>query len=172
MLRRSGAATVVARNSHATVSTVPVTGGTGPDEPFILVERPDSVAACVRNETGAFLLVRQHRFAADLVGWELPQGAMEPGETWAAAAARELAEEAGLAPRRSGRLIARLFEAADWCTGACYAVSFEAVEPTGGAPELETAWFDAERVAELAAGGDIVDGITLAVVFLGLREEP
>ena len=48
------------------------------------------------------LLLRQYRYAAGGVIYEVPAGIVEPGETWEACARRELEEEAGV---RAGRLV-------------------------------------------------------------------
>jgi ADP-ribose pyrophosphatase len=47
------------------------------------------------------LMIKQYRYVAQRVTWEMPTGAMHPGESVEAAAQRELAEEIG---RRAGRL--------------------------------------------------------------------
>ena len=48
------------------------------------------------------LLLRQYRYAAGGVIWEVPAGIVEPGESWEECARRELEEEAGL---RAGKLV-------------------------------------------------------------------
>ena len=48
------------------------------------------------------ILLRQYRYAAGGVIYEVPAGIIEPGETWEQCAHRELEEEAGL---RAGRLL-------------------------------------------------------------------
>src|SRR3954471_7986104 len=60
------------------------------------------VRVLVCDGAGAVLLVR-HSYTA---GWHLPGGAVDPGESLAAAAARELREETGLAATRPPRLAA------------------------------------------------------------------
>jgi ADP-ribose pyrophosphatase len=47
------------------------------------------------------LLIKQYRYVADRVTWEMPTGGMHAGEAMEAAAQRELAEEIGY---RAGRL--------------------------------------------------------------------
>ena len=61
-------------------------------------EKPPPVecaGAVVRDETGRLLLVRRGREPAAGL-WSLPGGRVEPGETAAEAAAREVQEETGL----------------------------------------------------------------------------
>lgn len=60
------------------------------------------VRAVVRDEEGRILLVR-HTY---LPGWYLPGGGVDPGETVAAAAVREVAEETGVATLEKPRLFA------------------------------------------------------------------
>ena len=54
-----------------------------------------AAGAVVRDATGRFLLVRRAR-DPEAGRWTLPGGRVEPGESPAAAAAREVAEETGL----------------------------------------------------------------------------
>lgn len=56
-----------------------------------------SVAACVvRDATGRILFSRRRADQMSGGFWEIPGGKVEPGESWADAAARELFEETGL----------------------------------------------------------------------------
>jgi ADP-ribose pyrophosphatase len=59
-----------------------------------IVERADA-AAVVAEVGGGLVLVRQFRPAVGQTLWELPAGRVDPGETPAAAAIRELQEETG-----------------------------------------------------------------------------
>jgi ADP-ribose pyrophosphatase len=63
-----------------------------------LIQHPDSVVI-VPLDGAELVVVRQPRPGATEPTLELPSGKIEPGETPAEAAARELAEECGLAAR-------------------------------------------------------------------------
>jgi 8-oxo-dGTP pyrophosphatase MutT (NUDIX family) len=70
-----------------------------------LVER-HAVRVVLRDATGAVLVFRAREVTLPELGfwWELPGGGLEPGEDYRSAAAREVAEETGLAidPRHVG----------------------------------------------------------------------
>ena len=57
----------------------------------------------VDPDTGLMLLIRRHGM------WDLPKGHVEAGETLAAAALREVAEETSLAPLALGRLVDKVY---------------------------------------------------------------
>lgn len=54
--------------------------------------------AVVVDDRQRVLLLWRHRFITDSWGWEIPIGGIEPGETPAEAAAREVEEETGWRP--------------------------------------------------------------------------
>lgn len=64
-------------------------------ERYIAVEVKDYVAVCAQVADGRFLMVRQFRPPLERIIWEFPSGQLDPGETPAEAAARELFEETG-----------------------------------------------------------------------------
>lgn len=68
-----------------------------------IVRHPGAAAVVALAGDGTVALIRQFRHAAGGFIWEIPAGVLHPGEDPAACAARELAEETGLA---AGDLVA------------------------------------------------------------------
>lgn len=168
MWRAEGAPRKVAANSHATVWSAAVSkGGVPQDEPFVFFERKDAVVVVGRNACGEIALVQQHRFAADVFTWELPQGAIEAGESPLDAAARELREETGATLGSGGSAIGLVYEAADWCTAKSFVVVMDpvrVVDPEHA--ELPTWWIEEVDLYELVRRGGITDAATLAGLYL------
>lgn len=69
---------------------------------FYRIESPDWVNVVATTETDELVLVRQFRHGSRIVTREIPGGLIDPGETPAEAAGRELIEETGY---RAGRLV-------------------------------------------------------------------
>ena len=118
------------------------------------------------------LLVRQFRYVIQRLTWEMPTGAVNPGESCEAAANRELAEEAGF---RSDRLQwvstfntsksvvdeeAVLFLAHD-----LHPVIAEADETE----QIVTAVFPFDEVLAMVESSEIVDAMTVIAVLLAAR---
>lgn len=68
---------------------------TGRDHEFFGIGAPDWVNIIPLAEDGRVVMVRQFRHGAEVLTLETPGGMVDPGETPAAAAARELIEETG-----------------------------------------------------------------------------
>ncbi|PWT98383.1 MAG: NUDIX hydrolase [Terriglobia bacterium] len=65
------------------------------EEPYYSLRLPDYAAVVALTDDQRVLLVRQYRPAVERHTLELPSGIVDPGETPAEAAARELLEETG-----------------------------------------------------------------------------
>lgn len=65
-----------------------------------IVRHPGASAIAALDEDGSVTLLRQYRHAVGGYLWEVPAGKLDPGESPANCAARELAEEAGLVAAR------------------------------------------------------------------------
>lgn len=101
--------------------------------------------AVVRDETGRLLLVRRGR-EPSRGRWSLPGGRIEPGETAAEAAAREVREETGLVVEVGALLqIVRL----DGYVVADFAATVVGGELRAGDDADEVRWCDEAALREL-----------------------
>lgn len=69
-------------------------------DPFYVVHEKEWAHVFALDSRGHLLVVRQYRYAADVICLELPGGVVEPGEEPLQAARRELLEETGCASER------------------------------------------------------------------------
>src|SRR5438270_2403899 len=102
-----------------------------------VVEHAQSITVVPMLDRGTVMLVRQYRHPAGETMLETPAGSIDAGETPAAAAQRELAEEIG---RRAGRLvpIGSFYLAPGWATELMHAfVALDLEGATGEADEDE-----------------------------------
>jgi 8-oxo-dGTP pyrophosphatase MutT (NUDIX family) len=132
-----------------------------------LVEHPQSVAI-VALDGDELVLVRQTRPGASERTLELPSGKLELGETPRAAAARELAEECGLASS-SYREIGSF-----WAVPAYSTEYVHVFEATGlrSAPPVEMDHdedVEVERVAADQAIDTVSDAVSVAALALWQR---
>jgi ADP-ribose pyrophosphatase len=138
------------------------------DERWEVVRHAEAVAVLVVDEGGRVLGVRQRRPAVDAVTWELPAGLIDPAESPAAAAARELAEEAQLAGDLA--LLAVGYVSPGFTDERVHLFEARGLRPTPGRPDdgedLEIEWLDLDAAWRAAASGELV---TSMVTLLGLR---
>jgi 8-oxo-dGTP diphosphatase len=122
---------------------------TGKREPVLCA------GAVVRDPAGRLLLVRRARDPAAGM-WSLPGGRIEPGETPAEAAAREVLEETGLVIR-----VGRLLATADIWDGV-YRVHDFAAEVVGGQlragdDAADVRWCTDEEVEQLPLSAGLLE---------------
>ena len=117
-------------------------------------------------------LVRQYRYPMAEVLMELPAGKLDPGETPAECAARELAEEIGW---RAGQMheLGSFFTTPGFTDEVMHlfrATDLESVPPRPEADEnIEAATFTLPEARDMLSRGDIREGKTLVALLLELQ---
>lgn len=114
------------------------------------------------------LLLWRHRFITDTWGWELPAGRVDPGETAAEAAAREVLEETGWRPGPVRALLS--YEAAHGSTDLVFHVfvadgAEHVGDPSDPSESERIAWVPLDEVRRLVVSGEVVDGMTLTALL-------
>jgi ADP-ribose pyrophosphatase len=137
-----------------------------------VVRHPGSVATLAVDDEGRVALVRQYRYAAGEMLWELPAGRIDPGEAPEQGAARELEEEAGLRPERMETL-SFFFTTPGFCDERMHVFRASALREVTARPEsderIELRWFTPDELAAMVGSGEIREGKTLVAVLLELR---
>ena len=137
-----------------------------------VVRHAGSAVVLPIDAEGRLMLIRQYRWPAKRVIWELCAGRIDPGETPLAAAKRELREETGLRARRWQR--ATRFYASPGFLDEQMNL-YIATELTQGPreshedEEIDVHWFTAAQVRQMLAKGQIVDAKALIGVLLHLE---
>src|SRR5579883_1743057 len=127
-------------------------------EDFYSVRTPDYVTVLAVTGDGRVPLVRVFRPAVEERSLELPAGVVDPGETPAAAARRELLEETGVAGGEAVELGCYWVDTGRMQTRAwCYAVLGGSVvaDPSSGDEGLELVFVRADALGELLADGEL-----------------
>src|SRR3954447_21951460 len=134
-----------------------------------VVEHAQSITVVPMLDRSTVMLVRQYRHPAGETILETPAGSIDAGESPAAAAQRELAEEIG---RRAGRLvpIGSFYLAPGWATELMHAfLALDLEEAAGEADEDERIDLVPVPLADLwrqIRAGEIRDCKTIAAVAL------
>ncbi len=121
----------------------------------------------------ALLMIWRHRMIPAVWGWEIPAGAIDPGEEPAQAARREVIEETGWDPGATSALFAwhpssgmsdQRFHLHQASTATLLG------EPTDLDEAVEVAWIPLADLAAMVAAGEIVDGLTMVAVWRTLAD--
>jgi ADP-ribose pyrophosphatase len=131
-----------------------------------IVEHPGAVAI-LAWDGGRLAMVRQWRHATGEALLEIPAGTLEPDEAPATTAARELAEEVGLAAGR-WETGPTFFTAPGFCTELMHTFLATDLHETSAESdadeELEPSWLTLGEVLGALDDGTIRDGKTMAAV--------
>jgi len=133
-----------------------------------VVQHGGSAVVMPVDDRKRILLVRQYRLPTLQSLWEIPAGRVDPGETPAQTARRELAEETGYRARKMRKLVAF------WPSPGFLAEKmtvYLATELTAGKAtpmedeRIETRWFTSRELDEQISSGRITDAKTM-IAFL------
>lgn len=134
-----------------------------------VVEHPGAVAVLAVSDEGEAYFVRQYRQAVAEYLLEIPAGKLEPGESPADCAVRELAEEAGVKPKEL-RQIAVYYSSPGFASEKLFiylATGLEPAEARQQADEdLQVLKIPFPEAVRMAREGEIADGKTLIALLL------
>ena len=137
-----------------------------------VVRHRGSVAALPVHDDGRVVLVRQYRYPVGETVWELPAGRLDPGETPAEGAARELEEEVGLEAGNVEPLMT-FYTTPGFCDERMHLFRATQLTPVPPRPEpderIETVVCTLEEAREMVGRGEIREGKTLVAVLLELE---
>jgi len=139
------------------------------DGRYEVVRHADSVAVLV-TDGRRVLGVRQWRVAVEQETWEIPAGLVDPGETPHEAAARELAEEVGLAGNLE--LVTSCYASPGFTDERLWLFAATDVSeyrlPADDDEDLTPAWRDALDVWRAVARGEEVSSATTLLALAHL----
>jgi 8-oxo-dGTP pyrophosphatase MutT (NUDIX family) len=148
---------------------------TGRVHAFYRLQAGDWVNVVPVTRSGDVVLVRQYRHGSRRVTWEIPGGQVDPEESPAAAAARELLEETGYG---GGDLtfLGVVNPNPALFGNACHTYLAAGVEPRGevrneGSEETEVAVVSREDVERLVDTGGIDHALVIAALYWFDRHE-
>jgi 8-oxo-dGTP pyrophosphatase MutT (NUDIX family) len=133
-----------------------------------------AVGTVVHDPVDGLLLLWRHRFTTDTWGWEIPAGRVDPGETIADAAAREVFEETGWQPGPLRPLTT--YHPMNGMTDTAFHLfvadgATHVGEPPDPTEAERVEWVTVDRLAEEIGAGRIVDGMSLTAVLWWLQFE-
>lgn len=152
------------------LADVEIPGGERFEHHVVRVPNQAAGTVVVDRQRGVLMLWR-HRFITDTWGWEVPAGRIDPGETPAAAAAREVLEETGWRPGPLTSLVT--YQPSNGLSDQRFhlfrADGAERVgEPSDPAESERVEWVPVARVRDLTRSGAITDGLSLTAVLYAM----
>jgi 8-oxo-dGTP pyrophosphatase MutT (NUDIX family) len=159
----------------ARVETCRTPSGAIVDDYTVLHYTDWSIAAAL-TPAGEFVMTRQWRQGAEAISLECPGGVVDPGETPAQAAARELLEETGYRGIEAGAVLKVRPNPAtqrNWFHVTLFTDCTRVTEPQAHATEvLEVELMRAERLMAAIRSGELIHGLQVATILAVLAERP
>lgn len=133
-----------------------------------VVETKPAVGVLPFLDAETVVLVGQYRYVARDFYWEMPTGALQPGETEEAAAQRELAEEAGYEAERLTKLCA-FFTSKSVLDETAVLYRADGLRPVALRPDptefIEVRSFPFTEALGMVESGEIKDAMTIIAVL-------
>lgn len=133
-----------------------------------VVQCPGAVGVLPFLDADTVVLVGQYRYVAGGFFWEMPTGALTPGEAEEDAAQRELAEEAGYRADRLTRLCA-FHTSKSVMDETAHLYMAEGLRPTRATADdtefIETRAFPFAEVLRMVEADEIKDAMTIVAVL-------
>ena len=137
-----------------------------------VVRVPNPAAGTVVHDPDrGVLMLWRHRFITDTWGWEIPAGRIDPGETPAEAAAREVLEETGWRPIGLRPLTS--YQPTNGLSDQRFhlflATGAEHVgDPSDPSESERVEWVPERQLRAVARAGGIPDGLSLTAVLYAM----
>jgi ADP-ribose pyrophosphatase len=137
-----------------------------------VVECPPCVGVLPFLDARTVVLVGQYRYVARAFAWEMPTGAMQPGESAEAAVQRELGEEAGYEAARLVKL-ASIATSKSVMDETAHLYLAEGLRPVPSQPDhtefIEVRAFAFDEVLRMVERSEITDAMTVVAVLHAAR---
>jgi ADP-ribose pyrophosphatase len=137
-----------------------------------VIELPPAVGVLPFLDERTVVLVGQYRYVARGFYWEIPTGAMKPGETEEATAQRELAEEAGYEAARLVKLCT-FYTSKSVLDEVAHVYVAEGLRPATRAGDdtefIEVRAFPLDEVVRMVERSEILDSLTVVAVLHAAR---
>jgi len=140
--------------------------------PYYVLEEADWVEVFAQNHQGEVLLVRQYRYAGDVVCTELPAGIIESGETPLNCAKREMLEETGYAAQ-SWTEVGKIFANPARQTNKVHVfiargLTFEGHQTLDESEEISFEFKSIKEIKEMIFAGSFSQALDIAAFFMCL----
>lgn len=140
---------------------------------YVLHYPQPSVCVVIENECGQLLLIESWRYPLQALGWEIPAGYTENGETPEAAAIREVSEETGV-KAETLRPLCHFYPSDGMSDQEIFAFAVRVEHPAVmiDRTEVEQArWFNRKEVLAMLQSGAIHCGISMLALRTWLMEK-